>query len=79
MDTYYFPVPGMNPNAESPTFELSPWRGRVCDAKSILSQYRGVSKYYFPMYLKEVEYRFHHRQEHVFKQLLKISFGDVSP
>ena len=25
------------------------------DAKHILYQYRGVSKYHFPMYLKEVE------------------------
>ena len=36
--------------------------------KHILYQYRGVSKYHFPMYLKEVEYRFNHRQENVFKQ-----------
>ena len=48
-------------------------------AKHILYQYRGVSKYHFPMYLKEVEYRFNHRQENVFKQFLKIYFGYVSP
>ncbi len=47
-------------------------------AKHILYQYRGVSKYHFPMYLKEVEYRFNHRQENVFKQFLKIYFGYVS-
>ena len=48
-------------------------------AKHILYQYRGVSKYHFPMYLKEIEYRFNHRQENVFKQFLKIYFGYVSP
>lgn len=48
-------------------------------AKHILYQYRGVSKYHFPMYLKEVEYRLNHRQENVFKQFLKIYFGYVSP
>ena len=47
--------------------------------KRILYQYRGVSKYHFPMYLKEVEYRFHHRQENVFKQFLKIYLRYVSP
>src|SRR6201985_2201131 len=30
-------------------------------AKHILYNYRGVSKYHFPMYLKEIEYRFNHR------------------
>ena len=48
-------------------------------AKHILYQYRGGSKDHFPMYLKEVEYRFNHRQENVFKQFLKIYFGYVSP
>jgi len=48
-------------------------------AKHILYNYRGVSKYHFPMYLKEIEYRFNHRGENVFKQLLKIYFGYVSP
>ena len=48
-------------------------------AKHILYQYRGVSQYHFPMYLKEVESRFHHRQENVFKQFLKIYFSCVSP
>ncbi len=31
------------------------------------------------MDLKEVTYRFNHRQKNVFKQFLKIYFGDVSP
>ena len=48
-------------------------------AKPILYQYRGGSKYHFPMYLQEIEYRFNHRQENVFKQFLKIYFGYVSP
>lgn len=32
-------------------------------AKHILYHYRGVWKYHFPMYLKEIEYRFNHRTE----------------
>ena len=48
-------------------------------AKHILYNYRGVSKYHFPMYLKEIEYRYNHRGENVFKQFLKLYFGYVSP
>jgi transposase len=48
-------------------------------AKHILYNYRGVSKYHFPMYLKEVEYRFNHRNENLFKRFLDIYFGYVSP
>jgi transposase len=44
-------------------------------AKHILYNYRGVSKYYFPLYLKEIEYRFNHRSENMFKAFLKIYFG----
>ena len=47
-------------------------------AKHILYNYRGVSKYHFPMYLKEVEYRFNHRNENLFKLFLGIYFGYVS-
>jgi transposase len=31
------------------------------------------------MYLKEIEYRYNHRQENIFKLFLKIYFGYVSP
>ena len=48
-------------------------------AKHILYHYRGVSKYHFPMYLKEIEYRFNHRRENLFKGFLKIYFSYVSP
>jgi transposase len=48
-------------------------------AKHILYNYRGVSKYHFPMYLKEIEYRFNHRGENVFRHFLNIYFGYVSP
>ena len=48
-------------------------------AKHILYHYRGVSKYHFPMYLKEIECRFNHRSEKLFKRFLKIYFGYVSP
>jgi transposase len=48
-------------------------------AKHILYNYRGVSKYHFPMYLKEIEYRFNHRHENLFKLFIKVYFGYVSP
>ncbi|MBS0150364.1 MAG: IS1595 family transposase [Nitrospira sp.] len=48
-------------------------------AKHILYNYRGVSKYHFPMYLKEIEYRFTHREENLFKLFLRCFFGYVSP
>ena len=41
-------------------------------AKHILYHYRGVSKYHFPMYLKEIEYRFNHREENIYKQFRNI-------
>jgi transposase len=47
-------------------------------AKHILYNYRGVSKYHFPMYLKEVEYRFNHRTDNLFKLFINIYFGYVS-
>jgi len=48
-------------------------------AKHILYNYRGVSKYHFPMYLKEVEYRYNHRKDNLFKLIIGIYFGYVSP
>lgn len=48
-------------------------------AKHILYHYRGVSKNHFPMYLKEIEYRFNHRTENLFKRFQKIYFGYLSP
>lgn len=48
-------------------------------AKHILYNYRGVSKYNFPMYLKEVEYRYNHRKENLFKLFLRLFLGYDSP
>lgn len=48
-------------------------------AKHILYNYRGVSKYHFPMYLKEIEYRYNHRKQNLFKLLLKLYFGYETP
>jgi len=31
------------------------------------------------MYLKEVEYRFNHRHENLFKRFMNVYFGYVSP
>lgn len=47
-------------------------------AKHVLYNYRGVSKYHFPMYLKEVEYRFNHRTDNLLKLFTQIYFGYVS-
>jgi transposase len=47
-------------------------------AKHVLYNYRGVSKYHFPMYLKEIEYRFNHRHENLFRLFLNTYFGYVS-
>ena len=47
-------------------------------AKHMLYNYRGVSKYHFPMYLKEVEYRFNHRKDNLFKLFLRLYFGYFS-
>lgn len=44
-------------------------------AKHILYNYRGVSRYHFPMYLKEVEYRFNHRNDNLFKRFINVYFG----
>jgi transposase len=46
--------------------------------KHILYSYRGVSKYHFPMYLKEIEYRFNHRRDNLFRLFLHTFFGYVS-
>jgi transposase len=48
-------------------------------AKHVLYNYRGVSRYHFPMYLKEIEYRYNHRKDNVFKLFLNLYFGYVSP
>ena len=48
-------------------------------AKHILYNYRGVSKYHFPMYLKEIEFRFNHRRQNLFKLFLQTFFGYLSP
>ena len=48
-------------------------------AKHILYNYRGFSKYHFPIYLKEIEFRFNHRRQNLFKLFLQTFFGYVLP
>lgn len=47
-------------------------------AKHKLYNYRGVSKANFPLYLKEMEYRFNHRKENILEPIIKLYFGYVS-
>ena len=46
--------------------------------KHKLYNYRGVSRVNFPLYLKEMEYRFNHRKENIFESIMKLYFGYVS-
>ena len=41
-------------------------------AKNWLYKYRGVTQYHFPLYLKEIEFRFNHRDEHRFDFLADL-------
>lgn len=47
-------------------------------AKHKLYNYRGVSKANFPLYLKEMEYRFNHRKENIVESIMKLYFGYYS-
>jgi len=47
-------------------------------AKHKLYNYRGVSKANFPVYLKEMEYRYNHRKENILESIMQLYFGYVS-
>jgi transposase len=42
-----------------------------------LYHYRGVPKSYFELYLKEIEFRFNHRNENMFRILTKVMVESV--
>jgi len=44
-------------------------------AKHGLYNYRGVSKSNFPLYLKEMEYRYNHRKDSLLNLLIRLYFG----
>ena len=46
--------------------------------KHKLYNYRGVSKSNFPLYLKEMEYRYNHRRENILEYIMQLYFGYVS-
>ena len=47
-------------------------------AKERLLKYHGVSKSYFHLYLKEMEFRYNYRKENIYHKLIKIHFGPFS-
>jgi len=47
-------------------------------AKHWLYQYRGIPKAYFPLYLKEVEWRFNHRNENLVILLRRLLNQQIS-
>lgn len=53
------------------------WLGRKCVYCGSY-QYRGVSRSNFPLYLKEMEYRFNHRRDNLLKDFIQLYFGYVS-
>ena len=48
-------------------------------AKERLMRHHGISGRYFPLYLKELEVRFNHRQQALFDQLCRFLCGFVPP
>jgi len=46
-------------------------------AKERLIKYHGVSKKYFHLYLKEMEFRYNYRNENLYHKLVKIHFGPI--
>ncbi|NUQ82490.1 MAG: IS1595 family transposase [Bacteroidetes bacterium] len=48
-------------------------------AKERFQKYHGVGKENFPLYLKEMEFRYNHRKENLYQLLCKIHFGPEIP
>ena len=46
--------------------------------KNFLYAYRGVSKMYFPLYLKYIKFRYNHRNENMFELLTDILVKEIS-
>ena len=46
-------------------------------AKERLLKYHGVSKSYFHLYLKEMEFRYNYRKENLYQKLVIIHFGPI--
>ena len=47
-------------------------------AKTRLRRYYGTRRSHFPLYLKEMEYRFNHRRDNVLNLLIRLYFGGNS-
>jgi transposase len=44
-------------------------------AKERFLKYHGVGKNHFPLYIKEMEFRYNYRKENLYHQLVEIHFG----
>jgi len=47
-------------------------------AKERLQKYHGLSALWFPLYLKELEFRYNHRKEDLFEKLLEVLKGGMN-
>ncbi len=47
-------------------------------AKERLLKYHGLSAQWFPLYLKELEFRYNHRKEDLFEKLLEVLKGGMN-
>jgi transposase len=53
--------------------------GFWCYAKESMNKFHGVSKEKFPLYLKEMEFRYNHRHEPIFNTLVRYLCDLISP
>ena len=53
--------------------KLLPAKWTRAYAKERLIKFHGVSKNYFPFYLKEMEFRYNHRRDNLFELLAKYA------
>ena len=68
---------GMEEYVREDTSHINGIEGFWSYAKTWVYHYRGVPKQYFHLYLKEIEFRFNHRNEDIFRLLANIMVKNV--